>query len=139
MILPEQIVFVSTFHVPLVLHTKLVDVLGREPPVQEKEQESLILLLQFVDNTAAPDATGQRIAEGLIYISRKLKKLIKIFSISNCSKIKINACFIFNIINKWLMGHLAHLNISVFCKLQTINLYHPYFTTFVSLNIIQTF
>lgn len=74
MILPEQIVFVSTFHVPLVLHTKLVDVVGREPPVQEKEQESLILLLQFVDNTAAPDATGQRIAEG--YISRKLKKYI---------------------------------------------------------------
>lgn len=76
MILPEQIVFVSTFHVPLVLHTKLVDVVGREPPVQEKEQESLILLLQFVDNTAAPDADGQRIAEGLIYISRKLKKYI---------------------------------------------------------------
>lgn len=46
------------------MHTRLADIVGRLPSVQEKEQESPILLLQCDDNTTLPNGTGHRMAEG---------------------------------------------------------------------------
>lgn len=60
--LPEHSVLVSRFHEPDVVHTTLVDVAVRLPSVQEKGQESPILLLQFGDNTALGSVTGHSIA-----------------------------------------------------------------------------